>query len=458
VLGLASNVVLARLLLPEDFGLVALGATIVAFGSLLSDGGLGASLIRQSEPPERADLETVVGYQLILTSVLGVLVGLSALPFGHGAAVAAVMVCALPPLAFRTPGMIMLERNLSYRPVVLVEIIDALTYYGWAIATVVLGWGVWGLATATVARAVAASVAMTRLGPVGFVRPRLSWQRMRAMLHFGARYQAGMVTTLVRDQVVTVGTAAIAGVGTLGIWNLAGKVLQIPFMAFTSLWRVSFPAAARLDQSGEDIGPALERAVGVVACVTGAMLAALVGAGPALVPSVFGAPWEEAASVLPWASLGLMLNGPLSATTVGVLYAKGEASLVLRGLIAGGVAFWAVAFPLLPGLGVQALGLGWLVASLVEAAVFVRGAARHTSARLVAALAPCALSAAAGAALGWSLASAGRPTLVTAVVSGALAESVYLLCVLLFARRRLLDALRIVRRAIGTPARGAAAS
>lgn len=456
-LGLVSNIVLARLLVPADFGLVALGATIVAFGSFLSDGGLGASLIRQRRPPERQDLETVVGYQLLLTSALGGVVAASALPFGHGAAVAAVMVCALPPLAFRTPGMITLERRLSYRPIVLVEIIDGVTYHAWAIATVAIGWGVWGLATASVVRAIVASIAMARLSGTGFVRPRLHWQRMRAMLGFGARYQAGMVATFVRDQGVTIGTAAIAGVGTLGVWSLAGKVLQIPFMAFTSLWRVSFPAASRLEQAGGDVGPALKRGVGVIACVTGAMLAPLVGAGPQLVDAVFGAQWHAAASVLPWACLGLMINGPISATAVGVLYAKGHASLVLRGLVGGGVAFWLVAFPLLPSLGVEALGIGWLASALVEGLVFMRGAARCTGVRLWRSLAPFVLSATAAAGLGWFVASGAGAGLLTALLCASLAEATYVLLVLVVSKRGLLDTLGIMRRAVGSPAGGAAA-
>lgn len=51
LLGLAGNVVVARLLTPRDFGVVAIGMSFVLFTGMLSDGGLGAALIRRPEPP-----------------------------------------------------------------------------------------------------------------------------------------------------------------------------------------------------------------------------------------------------------------------------------------------------------------------------------------------------------------------------------------------------------------------
>src|SRR6266545_1227185 len=63
-LGLVGNLVLARLLVPRDFGLVALGTTLITVARLLSEAGIGAALIGRAEPPERDELEGVLGVQL----------------------------------------------------------------------------------------------------------------------------------------------------------------------------------------------------------------------------------------------------------------------------------------------------------------------------------------------------------------------------------------------------------
>src|SRR5262249_7475641 len=68
------GVVLARLLQPRDFGIVALGSTAIAFGYVLADGGLGAALIRRSTAPSRDELSSLLGFQLGASIVLSIVI------------------------------------------------------------------------------------------------------------------------------------------------------------------------------------------------------------------------------------------------------------------------------------------------------------------------------------------------------------------------------------------------
>ena len=63
------------------------------------------------------------------------------------------MVSALPITALRTPTEITLERQLTYGPLAIVDIVEVVSYYSWSIPGVLLGAGVWALATGTVVRA-----------------------------------------------------------------------------------------------------------------------------------------------------------------------------------------------------------------------------------------------------------------------------------------------------------------
>ena len=51
LIGFFGNLVLARLLTPKDFGLVAIGATVTLVASALAEGGLASGLIRRPDPP-----------------------------------------------------------------------------------------------------------------------------------------------------------------------------------------------------------------------------------------------------------------------------------------------------------------------------------------------------------------------------------------------------------------------
>src|SRR4051812_66626 len=93
---IAGNLVLARLLVPKDFGLVALGSTIIVIASFFSQAGFGAQLIGRAQPPERGELQAVVGFQLAVSVVVLVCFTAAAWPFGRAGLVPAVMLVSLP--------------------------------------------------------------------------------------------------------------------------------------------------------------------------------------------------------------------------------------------------------------------------------------------------------------------------------------------------------------------------
>jgi O-antigen/teichoic acid export membrane protein len=449
VIGFAGTVVLARLLAPHDFGLVAFGATVLVFTHYLADGGIGAALIRTRHRPAVADLQALLGLQLLLTIILAGVTAAAAWPFGTGGRIVAVMVASLPLAALRVPGTIMLERELSYGPLVLAEITETVVYFAWAIGTIeAFGWGVWGLATGAVVRTLAAAIVVVIVSPVGLPRPTLSWRRVRGPLAFGVRFQGVGVLSLFRDQSLNIGAAAIGSVSVLGLWSLAGKLLSIPYMAFESLWRVGYPAMARLLGSGDDPRAVLERGTALVAVVTGAMLAPLVGASPALVPVMFGARWSDAASALPWASLGLMISGPVSVVASGYLYALGDVRAVLRSTTVSWVALVLVAFPLLPILGVTAIGLGAMASALAEAVVFVRAVASHSQASIVRPLVAPATAAIASGAAGWMLTDHLAATAAAAAVGLVVAEALYVSSLFVMRRGLVVDTTGMLNRMI----------
>lgn len=448
LLAVVGNIVLARLLLPEHFGTVAVGMSVVLVARFFADAGIGANLIRRQQPPRRVDLETLLGVQLLLTLVLVAAVSAVAWPWGTTGQVTALMVASLPITALQSPAAVAFERQLSYRPLAFVEVSESVAHYGWAIATVTVGWGVWGLASAVVVRAVVGTAVLTAIADVRVFRPRFSWRRIRGLLPFGIRYQLFGVAVLVRDQALNVGIAAIGGLAILGLWTIARRFLQIPFVLFTSLWRVSFPAMSRLVNAGEPPGPIIERGVGLVAVATGLLLTPLVGAGPALVPVVLGDRWADAAAVLPWAGLGLMIGGPVSVATAGFLWAIGDASTPLKAVAYHGGAWATVTFALMPTIGLAAVGVGWLAAGLVDAVVLGRGARRHAEIRLAHALLVPIAVAAASAAIGWTLSASSEATWVSALLCGGLAEALYVSALLLVSRRSLTDTFAVTGRAV----------
>jgi O-antigen/teichoic acid export membrane protein len=446
-LGIGANLVLARLLVPHDFGIVALGTVLVTVGGYVAEGGFGAALIRRETPPERAELAAVNALQIAATLAGAAVVAAVAAPFGRDGLVVAAMVASLPILSLRTPSVIVLERALQYRVIAATDVVEALAYYAWAVTTVALGMGVWGMATAVLVRATAGSATVISRGPVGLLRPHWSWSLVRPLLGFGAKFQATAVLQIARDQGINVGVAAIAGIATLGVWNLAWRVLQVPNMLFMTVARVSFPTMSRLLGAGEDPRRVIERGVAVLAAVTGAMIVGLVGFAPAL-PSIVGHSWHDVPAVLLWSGVALVLAAPIAVATTGYLLASDAAGAVATATLASTVVWFCVGFALLPSLGAPGIGIGWVTGAVVNAGVLWRRTASRTGAAIGVHLAAPTAIALAGTATGWLAAHALSDRLLGGAIGVAAGELVLIAGLAVASRPALRDGRTFVRQAL----------
>jgi O-antigen/teichoic acid export membrane protein len=455
LLGFGGGVVLARLLDPRAFGLVAIGMAVVLFGTLLADGGVGAGLIRRVEPPTAEELQALTGLQLGVTLALSAAAASLAAPFGEAGWLTALIVSSTPRAMFQVPGRILLERSLSYRPLAAVEVSQVVAYNVCAISLVLLGLGVWGMASATVAMRLVGVLVMWRLSPAGLMRPRFSWRLIQPLLGFGLRFQGANATWLVSQQTRNVSLAAIAGVSTLGLWSLASRVLQIPSLFFEAFSRVSFPTMSRLVAAKEDVGPLIVRAVGMVAVGSGIIMTGLVGSAPGLFPGLFGEQWREASLVMPGACLGIGISASLSVASQGYLYAVGDASAVLRYATRTAIATFVVTLPLVPVVGISAIGFGEIAASVVGAYVLRRAVLQWAQVDVVRPLLAPVAAGVVSAGAGWLVADLGGADFVSGVAGGACSVFLFLVLLTTFRRRLVCDTFRFGAASVRAALRGA---
>jgi O-antigen/teichoic acid export membrane protein len=447
VLGLLGNLVLARLLVPADFGIVALGLVMVGIGQFFADAGVGAALVNRRAPPSLAELGTVAGFQLIIASAVGLVgVGIS-LAVGGSGSLTALMMLALPLLALRGPILLVLQRQLAFGLRVKIELVEILLYLTISIFLAALGLGAISLVLATIARAAGGTAVAWAVSPSGPIFPRFDFARLRPILAFGLRMQASGLVQLGHDAALTAGIGAIAGLTVLGLWGFAWRILQVPYIVFESMWSVAFPAFSRLAQAGEDdLRNVLELTVTTVAIVVAALFTPIVASAPAAVPLLFGDVWSDVSLILPGAGLALVLAGPIGICAQGFLYAVGDATTVVRGSIALAVVRLSVTLVLLSPLGVAAIGLGWLAGTLVEMSVLARATHRRNGARIVRRTLPPSLAGIVGGSAGWVFAEHYGPTLASAAGAAVISFAVFAAVLLLVARQRVREAITISQR------------
>ena len=427
VLGLFATIVITRMLLPSELGTFAIATTIAGVLWMLGGGqGMAGALIRSPTAPERADLRVYVGLQLAIMIALAGVVVLCTLPFGRVGEITAVMVAVTPISAFRGAGVVTIERQLLYRKLATAETFELLVYYVWSVAAVWVGWGVWGLATAVVARTIVGTAVIIWLAPTRFIWPSFERARARALLGMGGRVQAVEVVSALKDQVLITGTAALGGLAVVAYYNVVLRVLQAPKLLIVALLRVSFPAMSQVQASDGDAQRLLPRILSTSAIFFGLLLAPLAGAAPAFVPLLLGDKWSPAGDVLPLVCLGVVVITPMTIGCQGYLWAIGDAKSPLRAGTADAVVFCAVSLPLVPFLGVLALAIGLVVATFVHSVVLARAITAHTGVRpgRVILLPVLLWVVATGAA--WICAETAGPLLVRTVVSAGVGFLLYL--------------------------------
>ncbi len=114
LVGFGASLVLARLLTPRDFGVVAIGTTATLLGSATRRRRPRRGMVRRPKPPTRAELRTMNGIQLTLALALALPTAAVSLGFGRAGAITALMVMSLPIMTLQTPGRITLTRSMRY--------------------------------------------------------------------------------------------------------------------------------------------------------------------------------------------------------------------------------------------------------------------------------------------------------------------------------------------------------
>ncbi len=447
LLSLGASIVLARLLLPEEFGLLALGLTITTVVGYAGSAGLAAALIRRPEAPERSDLQAVLFLQLFVTALSLPVVAALIPVFGTPVAIGAIMLSSLPVSALRLADQVMLERDLVYGPIAKVDVVEVLVQSAVSVTLVALGVGVWGVAVALPIRAIVGTLVMWHLGPIGPLAPRFSWSRTRTLLGEGTLFAAQDVAGLARDQGLNLVIGGLGGFGALGAWSLTGRLMLVPGVILSSLWQVAFPAMSRMRSVGGDMNLQIRRALGLTAVGLALPLAALIGASQTLVPVLFGPGWDAVAAALPWTAAGLLIAGPASVAFGSALFSEQRGKVVLLSAVLHSIVALLVTFLLFDRYGVTAAGIATVASGIVEVAVFGLAFGGDTLRCLSVALGPL-VATALGAVAGLLLADTLATTVLALVAEVAMATAVTGVALAVLGRQPTRDFIRLLRSAV----------
>ncbi len=332
--GLVLLVVLARLLEPSDFGLIAMVTVFTAFVGLVPQLGLGPALV---QAPELDEEQTQSAWWVC------VLVGAS---LAAGVAASAPIVGALyddarlvpltrwlaAALFFEAVGVVpaaLLQRDMAFRPIARIELTASI---GGGIAGLSAAFAGFG-ATALAVQLLGAS-ALHCLGSHAAVswRPRavLRVERLRPLFHFGGHllgFQLFNYWTRNADDLLI---GRFVGAGALGHYGMAYRLMMMPLQQVTQVFqRVMFPALSTVQDDRVRVKVAYLRATRMIGLVTIPAVCGLFVVAPTLVEVVLGADWAPVAPLLQVLCFAAVKQ-PLGATTGWIYQSQGRTDLMRR--------------------------------------------------------------------------------------------------------------------------------
>ncbi len=328
-----SVVVLARLLAPEDFGLVASVGPIVAFVGLFQNLGLQQAVIQRSEIDQRQLnhvfwVSALVG--LLCSLVIAALAPAIALFYGDARMTGIALAAAAPLLlgSLAALPLALMNRRLKFGQLALNDVITAVAGLVATIAAAMAGLGYWSL---VIGPAVSALVALVAAWRVARWRPgKPSFRIDREILSFGANLTGFNLVNFFARNLDTILIGKFSGATELGYYDRAYKLMLFPLQNISQpLTRLMIPLLSRIQDDKQRFRGIYMDTNWLLAAVTAPGIAALTMTSPQVVSLLFGERWLAVAPIFAWLGIA-SLTQPISNTTGWIFICQGKTATMFR--------------------------------------------------------------------------------------------------------------------------------
>jgi lipopolysaccharide exporter len=384
VLQFGMTAVMARLLTPAAFGLVALAGLFLRFVDYFARAGISQALIQK---PKLA--ATDIRAAFTLSAGLGALfcaAAVAAAPLAGRIARDPALVPVIRWMALilllnglGATAIALLRRSLRFKEIAIIEVGSYIVgYIGVGLAMALTGAGVYALVAAMIVQ-MGVMTTTSYLLVQHPVLPTRAGGSYRAILGFGGRVSIISFFEFLQTNLDTLIVGRWAGSSQLGLYNRAKVIGELPTVHLTlGMSKVLFPSFSAIQLDQARLRTVYVSAIGIAAAVVLPLNAGMAVAAPEIIRVVLGPQWEGAIAVMPWLLLASTLT--LLGMFAGIV-AEARAALNAKLLVAvcatlalGGLLFLARGGPL-AGYGaavaaaaaISHLGYVWILTNTLEA-------------------------------------------------------------------------------------------
>ena len=300
-IGFASTIVLARLLVPADFGLIALAIVVVAAIDVLGEFGFDLVLI-QNQRAERSHYDTAWTLGLLRGLISTALIALAATPiadlYGDPRLADIVLVLALLPLleSSHNIGVVEFRKQLTFNKEFKFRIFPRLSS---SVVTIVLAFlwrDCWALVIGTLVGTALRLILSYVMQPY---RPRLTLAAWREIMKFSKWILATSVVGFINNKADTFAVGKFLDMATLGVFSLSLQIARLTTSELMApIVRALFPGYAKLSHDPALLKKAFVDTYAILVLITLPVACGIGVTAELFVPLLLGSKWLGAVPLI----------------------------------------------------------------------------------------------------------------------------------------------------------------
>jgi teichuronic acid exporter len=325
------TIILARLLLPAQFGLVGMLTIFMELARVFIDSGFGAALVQRKETTHVE--ECSMFYFNILVGVLAAGLLCAASPWiarFYGQPILTPLTCALSvTLVFHSLAGVqtaLLNKRIDFKTLLKVSMSASALSGAIGVVMALRGCGVWSLVGQYIAASFFRTLFLWRLNTW---RPRLVFRlaALRVLFRFGSCLLASSLLNTVFENIYVVVIGRLFAPAQLGLYSGARRIQNMATLNVTGVvTQVAFPVFAMIQDDPVRLKRSMRKAMTTLALVN---FPVMVGLALTARPLVYVLLTEKWAACIPWMQLlcvaGLLY--PFQSLHLNVLKAQGRSDL-----------------------------------------------------------------------------------------------------------------------------------
>ena len=299
-LGLVSTLILARLLSPADFGVVAMAMSFIIMAELLSAFGFDIAIIQNQSATEE-HYSTAWTCNFLLGVSITVLMLAAAAPvarfYQHPELTWVVVALAFGPLltGAENIGIVAFRKELIFRREFIFQVSRRLIAFAVVIPLAFAVRSYWALVTGILLSKGAATLMSYGMHPF---RPRFTLSKFRQLFVFSRWLLFNNLVGFFKERTSDFFIGRLYGAAPLGVYNIAYEFANLPTTELSApINRALLPGFAKMENP-EEIRSAYHNALGMLSLLALPAAAGIYAVAPFLVPVILGHKWLAAVPLM----------------------------------------------------------------------------------------------------------------------------------------------------------------